>query len=197
MKEEFKAAGWRDFAQRYENTFGWFITELGERKLVQLTDVTDAVLRFVSKEGMTYFAHADKGNVFEFIPVTKGVYQYGEDVVYVCRKPARQWKRGLCHDNTLIQNLSYGGFIEVDFPIIESIYKDNDNVVLEKFREDMSPFNVALDNIFSINGNRLMLYGNNIGMFNREREEVILTSPIFKQEVKDLFRSLSMEVVVE
>lgn len=197
MKEEFKQDGWKDFAQRYGGTFGWFLTEKNERLLVQLLTVDEEKLCFTAKYGMKYFAHPDKGNVFEFIPVTKGVYQVGEYVMYVCRKPARQWKRGLCYDNTFIYNMAMGDTLHVDFANIEAIYGGNTGVVLEKFKKDMSPMYVALDNIFSIVGNNFMLYNNCIGTFSRAKSSVILSNPMFKQEVQDLFRSLSMEVFVE
>jgi len=197
MKEEFKAAGWRDFAQRYQGTFGWFHTEKKERMLVQLVEVNESSLMFQAKDGMKYFANPDKGNVFEFIPVTKGVYQLGKDVVFVTRKPARQWKRGLCLENTYLYNLVSGEQLMVDFSSVTAVFGGSDGVMLEAFKKDMSPNYVALDNIFSVVANKLMLYNNRVGVLDRAKRQVTMDSPLFKQEVQDLFRSLLMEVFVE
>lgn len=197
MKEEFKSNGWKDFAQRYSDTYGWYETETKNRILVKLEVSNPELLTFYDEKGMTYYAKPDQGNVFEFIPVTRGVYQYNNSVIYVSRKPARQWKRGICSVNTTLFDLVNQNYVDVNFNNIACIFGNKDTHILNKFKKDMSPPYVCLNEMFSLVDSSLMVYNTLVGKFNRDKREIKMSVPIFKQEVQDLFRSLSMEVVVE
>ena len=184
MKAEYTREGWRDFNQRYSDTFGWFEGSNGP-VLVRLDSVSETTLRFSDSNGMGYTANVDRGNTFSFIPVIKGCYMYNGDVVVVERKPARQWKRGICVDNTTIRNLN-GDHYDVDFPILRELFSGNpDNSVARYKQEGILP--VLLDNQFSVGkGLGIYLYTSLIGELDPVNKIVILEEELFKQEMQDL-----------
>lgn len=196
MKEEFKSDGWKDFSQRYQGTFGFFERENAPRLLVQLVKVGETQLTFTDKAGMSYFANPDRGNVFSFIPVERGSYNFGSDVVMCSRVPARQWKRGLCIENTHIQSLSDGSSLPVDFTTLEIMFpvkEGRSSIPLERFKATLSG-NVAFDTMFSLVNNRLFLYEREIGTYTNHL--FTLTNHLFKQEVTDLITRHQLPISV-
>ncbi len=197
MKEEFKSDGWRDFAQRYQGTFGFYERENKARLLVQLVKVSETQLTFTDKTGLKYFANPDKGNVFSFIPVERGCYNYGADVVTCKRVPARQWKRGLCPENTNISSLREKRSLPVDFTTLEIMFpveEGRSSTQLANFKAYLAG-NVAFDNMFSLVENKLYLYDNLIGTYGMRT--FTLTNHLFKQEVNDLVTRHQLPITVE
>lgn len=189
MKEEFKRERWEDFQARYQGTYGWY--SLSNRKvLVRLTRVREDSLTFTDKTGFEYSANPDCGNVFTFLPLTRGCYQYKENVVVVQRVPRRQWKRGICDGNTSIHVIGQGA-IAVDFDVLEEIFKPKAEI----------PFNIntptAINNIFSIVMGYVYLYDRPIAKVDKAKMEISCLTNLFKQEIQDLCRnySLPLEVV--
>lgn len=193
MKAEFKSSEWRDFTQRYHNTYGWFEREGKPSLLVNVAEVNEERMVFIDKQGMKYTALADKGNIFSFIPVIRGMYKCKGEVTYILRTAARQYKRGICQDNTSIVSL-YQGSQFLDFKIIEDMLNTNVQEDIAKFKGGLRD-NVLLSNQFSIVGGQVYLYNDVIGKIAKEHVE--LTSPLFMQEITDIFRAnnIDMEVV--
>lgn len=100
-----------DFARRWTGTYVWLYMEnLGREVLVKITSVEEhpkkiATITITSKEygDMKLNFGSDASRLkFKYPPV--GVFQHGTDAVMMQRRPARQWRRGLCSDNA---NLIY------------------------------------------------------------------------------------------
>lgn len=194
MKAEFLSDGWRDFHQRYRNTFGWFERKDGHPVLVKLTHIGEVSLEFTDESGFKYSAFADKGNFFTFLPVTKGCYLYDNKVVTVERIPARQWRRGICEDNTAISDI-LGNYYPIDFQVIKAIFTGQ-NVSVEQYKE-AKKLPVLLNNQFHIEEMGMYLYNRRIGDFGGDT--IILNEPLFKQELEDLMKQhqLPIRVVYE
>jgi len=197
MIEEFKSDGWRDFAQRYKETYGWYLTDTGRKVLVQLVDVSETTLKFAGKEGQTYTALADKGNRFEFLPLERAVYNTPKDVYYCSRVPARQWRRGVHNANTSITNLLGGGWggEKLSFDLLEQIFQEStpsDYIpsFLSGAREGL-----ALNSMFAMGKNRVFLYNRVIGEY--KNGTITLTNDLFAQEISDLMRDLVLPYKVE
>ncbi len=185
MKEEFKSAGWKDFQQRFQGTFGWFETANKRPMLVQLTKVSDTRLLFTNKDGMEMIANPDKENVFTFIPVERGVYDTGKTVVYVERIPNRQWKRGICDENSKIIDLETNDQLRCSFELLESIFSKP------------SSRGVVFNNIVAFIGDTVYLYNRVIG--TKDKKAITLSDNLFEQEVSDIVRDhkLNLEVRVK
>lgn len=188
MKEEFVEEHWKDFQQRYQGTFGWFEKSAGNQVLVSLVKITPEALSFNDKAGFKYTAHPDKGNIFTFLPVEKGVYLTEEHgVVYVSRIPQRQWKRGICIDNTSIHSLTTSQQCEVSFSLLESIF--NQTPMLH-----VTENNRVFDRVFSTTRNKLFVYNKEIG--SMDITSIVLQDRLFLQEVNDMVRNCHLPHMV-
>lgn len=194
MLEQFTSAGYRDFTQRYHNTFIWYNNE-NKRLLVKVTDVGQDVMTFTDEKKMTYTANADQGVQFESVPCQRGLYNVGNEVVYVSRKAVKQYRRGLCNDNTSIHGFFYGP-LPVTFDNVKSIFGEKGKDVnyveewLQKKREG-----VAFTTQFAVWSNVLYIYNQKIGVV--DGKVFRLTNSIFQQEVKDFIRNLNLPFTVE
>lgn len=194
MKVLYTSEGVHDFSQRYEGTFGWIDRANASSLMVKLTSVTPNTLTFQDKKNIEYYARADRDVWFSFLPVKKGSYLFHDEIVVVERRPARQWKRGICEENTTIRKLS-GEFLPVSFEILQEVFDPSPNYTVQKFRDDGDGGCVLLNNQFSIYKDFVYLYSVLIGRY--ERGTITLDNDVFLQEIKDICRdkNLSLEVV--
>lgn len=101
-----------DFRRRYEGTYVWIqIEEKDEEFLAKICEV----VYNGTKIGVIYLDSEEFGNLtinmgskghsikFKYPPV--GVFQNGYDAFFFRRIPARQYRRGMCNDNSLIENI--------------------------------------------------------------------------------------------
>ena len=195
MKVEFKSEGYRDFAQRYIGTYGWYERKSGTPVLVKLTDLDEFNLYFQDKVGMKYKALADAGNFFSFIPVIKGCYFYSGIPVLIKRIPAKQYRRGICDDNTSITAIGDNFALDVTFSIMESIFSGKLETGLEEFRTGYIG-KVILDRMFVISFDKIYLYDIPIGNYNWTTRQIDMENSLFKQEVEDCIRDANLEIVV-
>ena len=200
MIEEFKSASWNDFNQRYKGTFGWFLTETGSKRLVQLKEISSRTATFIDKSGREYTANSDRGNCFEFLPIERALYNYKDAVYYCSRKTERQWRRGICFGNTNVRVLS--GFpvdgSELSFYLVDCMFNgDNYSEPIRRFKSGNLK-NVALSSMFALIKNKIYLFDRDIGVYKELEKELILANKLFHQEVSDVLRdcNLNLKVVV-
>lgn len=102
-----------DFRRRWEGTFVWL--EMEERKkevLVKISRVEESaskigVLHLDSDEfgAITLNLGSEGHNIkFKYPPV--GVFQYKRDAFMFQRRPLRQYRRGICSDNSTMYNIT-------------------------------------------------------------------------------------------
>ena len=186
MKEEFKSRTYGDFSQRYQGTYGWFQKPAGGEILVKLIKVREESLKFQDKSGGEYTANADVGNVFSFLPTTKGAYLYGDGFVVVKRVPARQYKRGICDDNTTIYNPISFLNIPVGFEVLETVFTEN--------IPEYIPGKIFIaDKVITFSPTAVWLYENKIGKVG-DGGTVVLHDKfkVFQQEVEDAIAKHSL-----
>jgi hypothetical protein len=96
-----------DFRRRYENTYVWLTLEDCKKEtLVHVERVEDsstkhAILHLQSQEYgqlAINFGSEDHTLRFKYPPV--GVFQHGGDAMVFTRRPSRQYRRGICADNS-------------------------------------------------------------------------------------------------
>ena|SRR5579864_2936748 len=104
-----------DFRRRWEGTYAWlFMEQVNDETLVHIDRVEDdsdkvATLTVTSgKYGQMVlnFGSSEHELRFKYPPV--GVFQFGDDVYMFRRRPARQYRRGICPDNSLLWNVTRG-----------------------------------------------------------------------------------------
>ena len=173
----------RDFPQRYSNTFGWLINkENNTKKFVHINEVEDQRLHFntdSSDEG--YWIRTNNNIFFEFIPVNKGWFN-GEDgkPYYLCRKTARQWKRGISPNNTFIYSV-YSNIQHVNFDNLKNIFNDN----FEYLNYPKEFKHGALSRHFCLlKSGEIYFYETCVGYFNNNK--ITVMNSLITQEITDL-----------
>jgi hypothetical protein len=187
MQDTLTSANWRDFHQRYRSTFGWLLNK-GKETPVFIRDVSETTVTFQSLHGEEYFAYADKEVTFKFLPLKRRITIGGDGTVYsISRRPARQWRRGVCSDNTYIYRLSSSGPTgqRVDIATVKNIIAGQD------YKLDPKGNVVKLSDQFVIVGSLLYLYEYFIGQLNAPTGEISFIDPKYKQftqELRDVIR---------
>jgi hypothetical protein len=104
-----------DFRRRWEGTYAWlFMEQVNDETLVSIDRVEDnndkmATLTVTSEkygQMVLNFGSSDHELRFKYPPV--GVFQFGDDAYMFRRRPARQYRRGICPDNSLLWNVTRG-----------------------------------------------------------------------------------------
>jgi hypothetical protein len=195
MREEFKSDAWRDFKQRYEGTYGWYEKDNGETILVNLRSVEGSAAVFQDAAGVPYTARPDRGNMFQFLPLERSVYNTKDDVIYCYRVPQRQWKRGLCDANTSFVSLSRFTYTAgPTFELLAELFGAPDTTRLSAFKEKGEGA-TALNSVFSIINNQVMCFSHKIGTY--QKGIATLYDKLFEQELNDLVRQHQFPFVVE
>lgn len=182
-----------DFKQRYQGVLGWYIPEEGKSKLlVRVTSVNNERVTFSDKNGGSYHAYVDAGVRFEFLPIVKEWKNTPKSCYFLSRVPARQYKRGICEDNTSIIsfNMTTGKYTEEQeykgwYEYIYGIYSYNRTI-----KEDLKDFLdgkrecTALSKHFAIGNGHVLLYNTIIGSYSGTN--ITLKTDLFLQELTDL-----------
>lgn len=188
MIEEFTSRGSRDFRQRYEGTYGFYIhPETKRRMLVLISEVRDDALRFTDEKRMDYSPNADRGFEFEFIPLEKKLFNFGEQICCIRRIPARQFQRGVCRANTLITSLSVENTqVGLSFAAVAAAYADEKRNTPEMVAEYVAGKRKQLlvSPMFAFIGKKLYLYETPVAVV--KDKTLLVEEPIFRQEVADM-----------
>lgn len=200
MRDSLTSDNSRDFIQRYVGTFGWYLDdEKKERVLVYVAGVANNQVRFTNARGAEYFAKADAGVQFEFIPVNKGWFNTTVGLYYLERHPERQWHRGIHPNNT---KAFRGNLLPqpVNFVTISTVF--NHGVPLAeafaKFKSDAA-YGVALSNHFAIINADVYLFRYKIGVYDKVSGVIKLKEKLVLQELSDVIKRnrIGIEVVCE
>lgn len=122
----------QDFRRRWESSYAWlFMDKLREETLVYINRVEDnndkvATITVASQKYGQLVLHLGSEEYelrFKYPPV--GVFQHGEDVYLFRRRPARQYRRGICPDNSVLWNITrniVGNRARFDFGEVQSAF---------------------------------------------------------------------------
>jgi hypothetical protein len=190
MLDTFTLDNRRDFNQRYRGSYGWYTEKETQRKIfVLMREVGEDRITFVDQAGNPYMANAGADVVFEFLPATKKLFVFGNDLLYIRRRPQRQWARGINIGNTRLCNVKTpDGDIALSFPRMVAAIAPQKHSVLELMAKlSVGEIGVAaLSNQFGVIGTTLYLYDNAIGTINFPARQIVMSEPMFRQEVQDL-----------
>lgn len=101
-----------DFQRRWEGTFVWLDIEGRNEELVYLQSVEHsytkvATLNLTSdKIGKLSLNFGSDGHALKFLYPPVGVFQFQKDAYVFYRKPSRQYRRGICTDNSIMWNVT-------------------------------------------------------------------------------------------
>lgn len=180
----------RDFRARYQHTYGWYVDEKYGKILVNITSVEEDYVKFMGPRGEAYQARVGANIMFEFTQIEHGWYMTPTRPVLLVRHPQRQWKRGICDENTRAMlpsgdNLYAHG---VDFKILQECFAGT-----YEYKEG----DFALSKYFACVGTCLYMKDSVVG--SRKGNVLTLKSTFVHQELVDTIRrnGYPLEVRVE
>jgi len=117
---EFITSNWRDISKYYENTYVKF-SEYGER-LFLITGVNPNSVTGIDEDDTAFELHLSDSHPYtvNYLLPHKATFQWGNEVYMLQRIPARQYRRGLCSDNTQIINVSDGRKRDIGFASLKA-----------------------------------------------------------------------------
>lgn len=194
------SSNYRDFGARYSQTYGWLIRDDKPKRFVKLLDCDEDELRFrTSEEGTVYTAVVDSGVQFEFQQVERGLYQAKNEIYYLARIPARQWKRGICRANTDVQVLTPLGFRECDknYDVFNLIFSSKVQPLYQPEIE-LGRSHILLSKHFCLSaGGFLYFYNIKVGVVDTNGMLTLDSGyEILKQELSDVLRRNKWEVIL-
>lgn len=117
---EFKPSTWRDIERYFLGT--WIkLEELGDTLLSitrvredRVTGVTDSDQDFVLE------LHEDQPYNVDYVLPNRAVFQFGNRAAMIRRIPAKQYRRGLCSENTQVIFVDSGGQVELNKQVLQA-----------------------------------------------------------------------------
>jgi hypothetical protein len=199
MKASPTSLNLRDFTQRHQGTFGWYIKQDGSRLLVHI-DKVDRIVNFSDVDGFKFYAAVDKHVEFEFLPITRGWFNTSTNKpVFLHRVPARQYTRGISTSNTQCLSFSNSGLLlksTLSMEMLNDIFVVKPQQTFEQFLSSGLFF--VINKYFLINKTTsdVWLYDRVIGKWDGKRT-ITLSSSMFYQELFDAIsrNKLPLEVV--
>lgn len=140
--------------------------------MVRIDLVDTAGVRLFDQEGNIHVVY-EKDNVpFEFIPTSRGWYNMknGNLPVLLSRIPQKQYRRGICEDNTRAVD-ARGGRKEIGFPLLLNLDKE--------YYFDSKLRGCAISPVFC-------LYNSGVYFFNRHMGNYYISNGKVNAKVSDL-----------
>jgi hypothetical protein len=118
-------------------------------------------------------------------------------MIYLERRPARQWKRGICGENTMLYSFSVKDYMGVSFERLGAIFDPKPPKHTEKMYKLMMEgqrAGVALNHQFGLWNGEVYIYNRVIG---KHTKDTVTVDEMFVQELKDVIRDLNLDLKVE
>jgi len=195
MLETFPYGGRRDSRQRYSGSYGFFTTETKNKLLMYIREVNEDHVTFLNERGIEFTAYADMGTQFEFIPISKRLFQLEGQIYYIARRPARQWQRGIASGNVVLQCLTTDfGARTIGFPTVMASLESVIPPKMEELLNYTDAGSLLLNKMFCIVRGKLFLYNNEVGFY---KDKTFVVQPLFKQEVADFCKRQGYSVSLQ
>lgn len=196
---KFKQENWRDIQKYYQGTYVKF-AEFGDT-LHYIENVTQDEItgKDENKDDFVLYLHDSQEYVFEYLLPHKAVFQYGGDAYLLQRIPARQYKRGLCQENTSFTKVTSGERQSLSWQLMTAYTNKQKYFSLKEAIYGKGKMrSLAVTNRMSYARGNDYLYVDNkvIATFNRE-SKVLATIPLFFDDVKELIAQDPFEVTIK
>jgi hypothetical protein len=200
MFEKFTRGDARDFATRYQGTFGFFERPNRERRLVKLTFIDDTV-RFIDEKEIEYHIDADNDEDagFEFLPPRTGFSNSIEGALYSERVAQRQFTRGICDRNTRMYRLDGKAFeqVSIGFKYLNMAYdkkKMDASTAFRRYAAQLLP-SFSISPQFGFDKQKVYVFTTVCGFVRNVTSDSItikLEHPdLFRTEIRDNFRGVA------
>jgi len=192
MIESPTSANIADFKQRYSGVYGRLDPD-GKRTSVYVKGVTATKVVFQDVLGAEYYANVNADVNFEFLPAEKAWYKTSKGMFFMQRIPARQWKRGVCPDNTLIREVTTSGLnlgmVQTSWnAAVFSILDEPQDYkkMVDHYLRDATVQFTPLSRHFAVIVTGVYFFSIPVGTINKDNRTITLLNSMVYQEIVDL-----------
>ena len=197
----FSSANYEDIHRYYRCTYVKF-KEMGDR-LFYIRDVSVNQVRGTDEEGTEfelYLNHDDPYEVDYVLP-HKSYFQFNKRACMLQRIPAKQYRRGLCGENTRLTAVGKtGNLVNVDigFDVLKAfVSKQAFPSIKTVLTMKNKPLSVALSPRFAFVPETGQIYADQhaIATVDKKQQRVSIHREIFRPEILKFVSDLNMEIV--
>lgn len=157
-------------------------------RLFLIKDVSGRTVTGVDQDDQEFTLYLSNQHPYEvdYILPNRAVFQYKDKAVMLQRIPARQYKRGLCSDNTQILSLETGERLPVSFAVLKAfVTKQQYFTFAEAIRRKGKAKSFALNSRMSYfySSNSIHVDAQPIGHYSKESKKLFI-HPLFVEDVR-------------
>ena len=182
---DFVHSNWRDIQKYYENTYVKF-SEFGD-KLFYINYVDPNKVAGVDDENTAFelFLSDSAPYMVNYLLPHKAVFQWKDSVYLLQRIPARQYRRGLCSDNTMITNVATGTRLDIGFNSLKAfVGKPSYSSFSNAFNTKAKTKAVALSSRMSyLRSGYILIDSHKIAQFDYNTKKILMLHKIFLPEI--------------
>lgn len=182
---DFVHSNWRDIQKYYENTYVKF-SEFGD-KLFYINYVGPDKVAGVDDENTAFelFLSDSAPYTVNYLLPHKAVFQWKDSVYLLQRIPARQYRRGLCSDNTMITNVTTGTRLDIGFNSLKAfVGKPSYSSFSNAFNTKAKTKAVALSSRMSyLRSGYILIDSHKIAQFDYNTKKILMLHKIFLPEI--------------
>jgi hypothetical protein len=182
---DFTSSNWRDIQKYYEGTYVKF-SEFGD-KLFMIHQVRPDGISGVDEDNTAFEMYLSDAAPYtvNFILPHKATFQWKDSVYLLQRIPARQYRRGLCSDNTMITNVATGTAVDVGFPALKAfVGKPSYSSFSNAFNTKAKTKAIALSPRMSyLRSGKILIDNRTIAMFDYTTKRISMMHKIFLPEI--------------
>lgn len=187
-----------DFRSRYRGTYGFLVREGKTDLLVYIKETSGGHVTFQNVDGNEYYANLDQNVMFRFLPIIRGWHNTRVGPRYFMRIPERQFHRGISRGNTAIYSLSANGLFQhtsIELKLLEDVFVKKPQSSFAGYASFDENYHIP-NKYFLLTETAIYMYDRKIGTIE-DRKTILLTEPVFKQEVQDFITrgALKLKVV--
>jgi hypothetical protein len=183
---EFTSSNYKDIQKYYEGTFVKF-TEFGD-KLFYIDQVKSSHIRGRDENQIEFELYLDDNAPYtvNYLLPHKALFQWKDSVCLLQRIPARQYKRGLCPDNTMITNVATSTRVDVSFDSLAAFVSKPQYVSFtEAINTKGKVKALALTSRMSfIKTGYILIDCTKIAVYDYTTRKISMIKPIFAPEIK-------------
>lgn len=190
-----------DINKYYRNTFVKF-KETGDT-LYYIRDVSHRMIRGTDQDGTEFELYLSDEHPYEvdYVLPNKSFFQLAKSACLLQRIPAKQYRRGLCPENTRVTRIGKtGNLVSVDlsFDVLKAfVAKQSFPSLATVLLQKSKPISVALSPRFAYVPEVGLIVADTtpIAAIDKKEKTIVMLHSIFKPEVQELVKNTPLEFV--
>lgn len=197
----FIPSNYEDINKYYRHTFVKF-KETGDT-LYYIRDVNHHLIRGTDQDGTEFELYLSNEHPYEvdYVLPNKSFFQLAKSACLLQRIPAKQYRRGLCHENTRITRIGKAGnlvALDLSFDVLKAFvakqqFPSLKTILLQKAK----PVSIALSPRFAYvpDANAIFADTTAVAFVDKKEKTILMIHPIFKPEIQELAKNTDLEFV--